>query len=93
MHDRLGQKAAINLMIRSQEHELNLRGQELGKIGVWFGSRENAALYFAVMVIFLTLMGAGILGVAEPTLRPDLMKLFTVVAVAALGFVGGLLTK
>ena len=80
-------------MIRSQEHELNLRGQELGKVGVWFGSRENAALYFAGAVVLLALVVASIVGIAEPTLRPDLMKLLAAVAMAALGFVGGLLTK
>lgn len=70
-----------------------LRSQELGKIGKWFGSRENAALYIAGAVVILGFMFGLIVILIKGDMVGDVFKFVAAASMAALGFIGGLLAK
>ena len=62
---------------------------EMGKIGVLFGSRDNASIYLAALIIVLAVAGLVVLAVIDSTLRADLAKALGALAVAALGYIFG----
>jgi len=74
--------------------DVGLRAKQLdmGKIGAWFGSRENAALYFAGTVVIMALLGLGVIAFVEPAMRPDLVKILGAVVIGTLGYICGLLS-
>ena len=73
------------------EIQLKREAQNMGRVGSWFGSKENAALYFAASLMLLSMLFLGILALVEPPMRAEIAKVFAAVIVGALGFIGGLL--
>lgn len=71
------------------EANLALRKSEMGKLGEFFGTRDNAAVYFAATLIFVALGLGTVLAVYEPTLRADALKGILGLAATALGFMIG----
>jgi hypothetical protein len=63
--------------------------RDMGRIGYWFGSRENAVVYLAAAVIVIAMCVSGILAYQEPTLRADTGKALLALALSALGFMFG----
>jgi hypothetical protein len=78
--------AKIHLQAQSQRAA---RQQEFGKMGSLFGSRDNAVVYLAVIVIILAIIGSVILAIIDPTLRGDMSKTLAALAIAALGYMFG----
>lgn len=62
---------------------------EMGTVGSFFGSRENAALYLAFLVIFAALVIAAAFAAYEPTLRADALRAILGIAATALGYAFG----
>jgi hypothetical protein len=77
--------------VSSAEMRIRREAQNMGRIGVWFGSRHNAALYFAGTLMLLAMILLAFFAWLEPPMRPDIVKVFAGVLAAALGFIGGLL--
>jgi hypothetical protein len=72
---------------------LQREAQDMGRIGYWLGSRENAALYFVAGIIFFALIALLVLAFAEPSPhRTEVIKQFSTALALALGFIGGLLS-
>lgn len=78
-----------------EESELRLRhqAQELGKLGMLLGARENAALYIAGLVLIAAISLLGLVIIVDENLRPDVVTTVSAVAIAAMGFIGGLKMK
>lgn len=72
---------------------LKQKAQELGKIGVILGARENAALYIAGLFLLTIVALLGLVMIFDPSLRPDVVATLSTVAAAALGYIGGLIKK
>ena len=69
--------------------ELQKDAQQLGKIGLWLGNRENAAPYIAaffVLVCLLVLVGFAAI---EPQARERVLEVFAAVVIAGVGFIAG----
>jgi len=93
---------SINKVITPDEHELRKltleieraskeKELDMGKIGAFFGSRDNAVIYIAAAVIVLSMIG-GALMVLPDTLSParaDMAKAFGALAFSALGYMFG----
>jgi len=62
---------------------------DIGKIGIWFGSRENAAVYLAALVILFVTIIAGVISIFEPSVRADMVKALIAIALSAAGFMFG----
>jgi hypothetical protein len=71
------------------EHASRDKELEIGRIGEFFGSRDNAAVYLAASIILFALIGGTIVAYNDPTLRPDAMKALFGLAATALGFMIG----
>ncbi|XYD09872.1 hypothetical protein R1A27_04805 [Methylobacterium sp. NMS12] len=73
------------------EAELKQQSQELGKVGSYFGSKDNAAIYFAGMLAFVAVIGAILVGVFASAFpeKGDLVKSLVALSVSALSFIGG----
>ena len=69
------------------------RRTELGLIGGIFGSRENAALYVASLVVLIALLFLGTLMFLDDNARPDLIKIIGGLGIGALGYIGGLMSR
>jgi hypothetical protein len=65
------------------------RETDIGKIGTWFGTRDNAVIYLAWSIIAGAVIGGVILAGLDPTLRADTAKALMALALAALGFMFG----
>jgi hypothetical protein len=65
------------------------RAMEMGKIGTWLGSRENAVIYIAAAVIVLSMIGATIMVLINTPTSGDLAKAFGALAISALGYMFG----
>ena len=74
------------------EVQLRREAQNMGKIGVWFGSRENAALYLCAFMALIAMLGLVVLAFRSGTAETKLLETFFAVVMAALGFIGGLLS-
>ena len=85
--------AETSIVESDNQHKLRARQQELGKVGEWFGSRENAALYFAFFLVSFALIILSLIAYGEPSLRSDIAKVVGAIGIAGLGFIGGLLSK
>jgi hypothetical protein len=77
------------LAVRVLDAEHASRVVEIGRIGSFFGSRNNAVVYLAALVIILATIGAIIIAACEPTLRADAMKALAALALSALGYMFG----
>ena len=69
---------------------------EIGWMRKLFGSRKHAPTNIAGTVLLLSLVGLGLLAfvpVADAAVRPDLIKIFSAIALAALGYVFGSWTQ
>jgi len=71
------------------EHASKDKAMEMGKIGIWFGSRDNAVVYLAWSVILLAIIGGTVLAVVDSSLRPDMGKALAALAISALGYMFG----
>ncbi len=72
------------------ESDLQRHSQELGYFGVWFGSKDNAAVYIAGLLAFIALLGAVAVGVWGRDPSGDLSKALLAIVVSALSFIGGI---
>ena len=75
------------------EIQLKQEAQKLGKVGVLFGTPNNAVLYIAGSVIIIVLCLLGALMFVDEKLRPDIATTIGGIGLAALGYLGGLLKK
>lgn len=69
-----------------------MRSIEMGTIGKFFGSRENAALYLTSGLMLTATIGLAVLAVVHPDARGELTRVLAAVVIGALGFIGGLLS-
>jgi hypothetical protein len=65
------------------------RQQDIGKMGAFFGSRDNAVIYLAWSIIILGIIGGTILAVIDPDVRGDMAKAFAALTISALGYMFG----
>jgi hypothetical protein len=72
-----------------QEHAVRSKAMDLGKIGVWLGSRENASIYLAAITILFSGSAAVGFAVVDPTIRPDIAKSLLGIAILAAGYMFG----
>ena len=83
--------------LRSSSHQADIRfkhqAQKLGKLGVLFGTPENAVLYIAGSVIIIVLCLLGAVMFVDENLRPDIATTIGGIGLAALGYLGGRLKK
>ncbi|MBC8338845.1 MAG: hypothetical protein H8E39_09170 [Alphaproteobacteria bacterium] len=77
------------------EHDpqLQYEAQKLGRLGLVFGTRENAAIYITGGIIILVLTLLGTLMFFDETLRSDLATAIGAIGIAAMGYIGGLIKK
>jgi len=78
--------ARIHLQAQSQRAA---RQQEIGKMGAFFGSRDNAVVYLAMIIIVLAVIGGVVLAILDATLRGDMGKALAALALSALGYMFG----
>jgi len=74
------------------ENEYASRLAEMGKIGVWLGSRDHAVIYIAGIVIVVSIIAALILALSDDghsAVRADMAKAFAALALSALGYMFG----
>ena len=73
------------------ESDLKHHSQELGKLGILFGSKENAPVYLAGILAILSLIGCIFVGVyaSDTPTKGDLIKPLAAIVIAALSFIGG----
>jgi hypothetical protein len=62
---------------------------EMGKEGIFFGSRDNAIIYLAAIVVVLSAVGTIIFAILDPTLRADAFKALAALGLSALGYMFG----
>ncbi len=89
MANRVELPKDTNLAGKVLEAEHASKVVDMGKIGVYFGSRENAIIYLAALVIVAAVLGASAIAIAEPSLRPDVLKALAALALSALGYMFG----
>jgi hypothetical protein len=71
------------------EHASRDKAMELGRIGYWLGSRDNAVIYIAAAVIVLSMIVATIMVLINTPASADLAKAFGALAISALGYMFG----
>lgn len=62
---------------------------EIGTIGRFFGSRDNALVYLAWIIVVVALISSTIIAIMDASLRPDLTKAIAALAIAALSYMFG----
>jgi hypothetical protein len=65
---------------------------EMGRIGTWLGSRDNAVIYIAALVALISLIAAALLAAYDSSsspLRGDMAKTFAAIALSALSYIFG----
>jgi len=64
---------------------------EMGRIGTWLGSRDNAVIYIAAVVALISLIAAALLAAYDSSspLRGDMAKTFAAIALSALPYMFG----
>jgi hypothetical protein len=65
---------------------------EMGRIGAWLGSRDNAVIYIAALVALISLIAAALLAAYDSPsspLRGDMAKTFAAIALSALSYIFG----
>src|SRR4051794_30431594 len=80
--------------ILESEHASRLA--EMGRIGVWFGSRDNAIIYIAALIIIFSMIGAAVLAGFDDgrsALRGDMAKALAALALSALGYMFGSISR
>lgn len=82
---RIPSKSTITQMQIEADAERHRR--DMGQIGAYWGSRENAATYLASGIIIVSLIAGTIIAICEPNLRSDAIKGLFGLAATALGFV------
>lgn len=78
--------------VNRQELRLKENAQNMGKIGVWLGSRENAAVHIAGFITVLLIVIAGLIGAFGGEDRLEMVKLFGSFSLAAIGYLFGSLS-
>jgi len=78
--------------VPNSEFQLRREAQNMGKIGTWLGSRENAALYLCGFITILAMFGLVVLAFRTTTGEAKLLEAFFAVIMATVGFIGGLLS-
>src|SRR5438128_1436810 len=73
--------------------QTTIHRQEMGKIGEFFGSKENAMVYLAEILVLFALIFAGIIAYADEDLRADALKAVITIATLALGYMFGAGTR
>ena len=73
--------------------QLKQNAQKIGAVGAFLGTRENAVLYITSFIIILVLALLGTLMFIDEVLRPEILKIFGAMGLAAIGFIGGLLSN
>ena len=73
------------------EAEHASRIAEMGRVGVWLGSRDNAVVYIAAGIVVLSMIGAVILALPDSPsqLRSDIAKGLAALGLSALGYMFG----
>lgn len=62
---------------------------EMGKIGLFFGSRDNAAVWIAGFLILLALLGLALLAWLDASLRLTVAQSFGALVAGSLGYIFG----
>jgi hypothetical protein len=64
---------------------------EMGRVGSWLGSRENAIIYIAFIIILFSMVACLWLALADPTspLKQDMAKAFAALAISTVGYMFG----
>jgi hypothetical protein len=65
------------------EHASREKAMDIGKIGLWLGTRDNALLYLAAGVLFFAIFVAAFISIFEPTSRADIIKALISIATLA----------
>ena len=68
------------------------REQRYGMIGGFFGSPSNAALYIVSFIMILCVGVLDAVALIDGAYRPGLVNLLGALAIAAMGYIGGLLS-
>jgi len=71
------------------EHAAREKAMEIGRVGYWLGSRDNAIIYIAAGVILLGMIGAGVMVWINTPASNDMAKAFAALALSALGYMFG----
>jgi len=74
------------------ETEHAARIAEMGRLGIWFGSRDTAIIYIAGLVILISILAALFLALGDDghsAVRADMAKAFAALAFSALGYMFG----
>ncbi len=70
-----------------------MEAQKIGKLGLLFGTPQNAALYIASIVLILVVLMLGGAMLLDKNIRLDLASSIAGIGLASLGYIGGLLSK
>jgi hypothetical protein len=73
----------------AQVHKQKARETEIGKIGRWLGSRDNAVIYLAAAVLAFAIVMATIISIWEPMVRAEVVKALITIATLAAGVMAG----
>lgn len=80
-------------IVSDPEFQLKQQAQKLGLIGTILGTRENAVLYVAGVILVIVLLMLGALMFFDEGMRADLAATIGAIGVATLGYIGLLLKK
>jgi hypothetical protein len=72
-----------------QAHAQKARETDIGTIGRWLGSRDNAVIYLAAGVLVFAILMAGFISIFESTVRADMVKALISIATLAAGVMAG----
>jgi hypothetical protein len=78
--------AKLNTM---HEHAARERAMEIGRVGYWLGTRDNAIIYIAAGVIMLAILGACLMAWINTPVSDEMAKAFAALALSALGYMFG----
>jgi Flp pilus assembly protein TadG len=70
-------------------HEIRSREMEIGKLGLIFGSRDNALVYFAFILVILIIAVLGSIAYGDPSTRQDVEKALIALASLFVGLIAG----
>jgi len=67
--------------------------QRIGFVGRVFGSKENAVLYLASIIILVVLTILTVFMFVDPGMRSDILKYVGAIGIAAIGYITGVASK
>lgn len=74
---------------QERDHEFRVHQSELGAIGRFFGSRDNAITYLIVLLVLASCVMLGVLSFVEAKGTAQVSEFFKAIGLAGMGYLTG----